>query len=180
VSPISHPGMKGGNYLASGIEHTESGAPTATGSIHAKMNEKRMRKLMPLKSRKDLFVHKGSASAPLALVSWGSTAGIVLEAFDLATRAGLRVKVLVPRLLFPVAEEVYDGFFRSVQRGLVVEQSHQGQLYRVIRMYAKVPDGLESFAKSGSNPFSPAEIVERLRAQARALLETPQEVNQVG
>ena len=45
VSPISHPGMKGGNYLASGIEHTESGAPTATGSVHAKMNEKRLRKL---------------------------------------------------------------------------------------------------------------------------------------
>ncbi|MDO8793133.1 MAG: 2-oxoacid:acceptor oxidoreductase family protein, partial [Vicinamibacterales bacterium] len=31
VSPISHPGMEGGNYLASGIEHAESGAPTASG-----------------------------------------------------------------------------------------------------------------------------------------------------
>ena len=30
VSPVSHPGMAKGNYLASGIEHTESGAPTAS------------------------------------------------------------------------------------------------------------------------------------------------------
>ena len=39
---------------------------------------------------------------------------------------GLRVKVLVPKLLFPVAEQVYQDFFASVKRGLVVEQSHQG------------------------------------------------------
>jgi 2-oxoglutarate/2-oxoacid ferredoxin oxidoreductase subunit alpha len=180
VSPASHPGMKGGNYLASGIEHTESGAPTASGSIHAKMNEKRLRKLTPLRSRKDLFVSKGPANAPLGLISWGSTCGIALEAYELATKAGLHVKLLVPRLLFPVAEEVYKEFFGSVRRGLVVEQSHQGQLYRVIRMYVNVPEGLESFAKSGSNPFSPGEIVERLRAQARALLEAPLAVNQVG
>jgi 2-oxoglutarate/2-oxoacid ferredoxin oxidoreductase subunit alpha len=178
VSPVSHPGMKGGNYLASGIEHPENGAPTASGSIHAKMNEKRLRKLMPLKSRKDLFVTRGSASAPLALIAWGSTSGLALEAYELAKKAGLRLKLLVPRLLFPVAEEVYREFFQSVERGLVVEQSHQGQLYRVIRMYVNVPDGLESFAKSGSNPFSPMEIVERLRAQARAILEKPHEVNQ--
>jgi 2-oxoglutarate/2-oxoacid ferredoxin oxidoreductase subunit alpha len=178
VSPISHPGMKGGNYLASGIEHTENGAPTASGSIHAKMNDKRLRKLRPLTQRKDLFVTKGQANAPLGLVSWGSTSGIALEAYDLAKAAGLRVKLLIPRLLFPVAEEVYKEFFRALARGLVVEQSHQGQLYRVIRMYVNVPDGVESFSKSGSNPFSPAEIVERLRAQARAILEAPLAVNQ--
>jgi 2-oxoglutarate/2-oxoacid ferredoxin oxidoreductase subunit alpha len=180
VSPISRPGMKGGNYLASGIEHTESGAPTASGSVHATMNEKRLRKLTPLKARKDLFVTKGAANAPFGLISWGSTSGIALEAFELATRAGLRVKLLIPRLMFPVAEEVYTEFFRSVKRGLVVEQSHQGQLHRLIRMYVNVPDGLESFARSGSNPFSPEEIVERLRAQSRAILEKPLEVNQVG
>ena len=42
ISPISHPGMPGGNYLASGIEHNERGAPTASGEIHARMNEKRL------------------------------------------------------------------------------------------------------------------------------------------
>jgi 2-oxoglutarate ferredoxin oxidoreductase subunit alpha len=178
VSPISHPGMPGGNYLASGIEHTESGAPTATGSIHAKMNEKRLRKLTPLKSRADLFVKAGSSSAPLGLIAWGSLSGLALEALELAERAGLQVKVLVPRLLYPVAEAVYRDFFASVKRGLVVEQSHQGQLHRLIRMYVDVPKGLESFARSGSNPISPAEIVERLRKQARAIIEERQPVSQ--
>jgi 2-oxoglutarate ferredoxin oxidoreductase subunit alpha len=180
ISPISHPGMPGGNYLASGIEHTESGAPTATGSVHAKMNEKRLRKLMPLKSRADLFVKAGPAGAPLGLIAWGSLSGLALEALALATEAGLQVKVLVPRLLYPVAEEVYRDFFASVKRGLVVEQSHQGQLHRLIRMYVDVPKGLESFARSGSNPISPAEIVARLRKQARAIVEERQPVSQAG
>jgi 2-oxoglutarate ferredoxin oxidoreductase subunit alpha len=178
ISPISHPGMPGGNYLASGIEHTEAGAPTATGSIHAKMNEKRLRKLTPLKRRRDLFVMEGPANAPLALIAWGSTSGLALEALELARKSGLQVKALIPRLLYPVAEEVYQDFLASVKRGLVVEQSHQGQLYRVIRMYVDVPRGLETFAKSGSNPFSPAEIVDRLRAQARAMIEERQPVSQ--
>ncbi len=137
-----------------------------------------MRKLTPLKSRADLFVKAGPANAPLGLIAWGSLSGLALEALALATEAGLQVKVLVPRLLFPVAEEVYRDFFASVKRGLVVEQSHQGQLHRIIRMYVDVPKGLESFARSGSNPISPAEIVARLRAQARAILEDRQPVSQ--
>lgn len=178
VSPISHPGMPGGNYLASGIEHTESGAPTASGSLHARMNEKRIRKLLPLKSRRDLFVLDGPANAPLGLVAWGSISGLALEAVAMARSAGLDVKVLVPRLLYPVAEEVYQDFFASVRRGLFVEQSHQGQLYRVVRMFVDVPRGVESFARSGSNPISPAEVVERLRALARAMMEEREPVNQ--
>ncbi|MBI2221211.1 MAG: 2-oxoacid:acceptor oxidoreductase subunit alpha [Acidobacteria bacterium] len=163
VSPISEPGMAGGNYLASGIEHTQSGAPTAAGSVHAEMTAKRSRKLDPLKKRKDLFQEYGRAGAPLALVSWGSVAGIAQEALTLAEREGLRVKLLVPRLLYPVAEEIYRAFFKSVQGGLIVEQSYQGQLWRLLRMFVNVPDGVEPFARPSAVPISPEELVTRLK-----------------
>jgi 2-oxoglutarate ferredoxin oxidoreductase subunit alpha len=65
-----------------------------------------------------------------------------------------------------------------VQGGFIVEQSHQGQLYRVSRMFVDLPTGVESFARSGSNPFAPGDIVDRLRAKARAILEEPQTVSQ--
>ena len=64
ISPISHPGMRGGNYLAAGIEHDERGAPTASGEMHARMNDKRLKKLDPLKQRRDLFVIEGDPDAP--------------------------------------------------------------------------------------------------------------------
>ena len=166
VSPISHPGMKGGNYLGAGIEHNAHGDPTASGRLHQQMNEKRIRKFDRLRRRDDLFSIEGDASAPFVLVSWGSTAGVCREALDLATAKGLRVKLLVPRLLFPVNEGLYRRFFSGVKAGLVVEQSHLGQLYRILRMALDVPPGVTSFCRSGANPFAPAEIVRKLQDHA--------------
>jgi 2-oxoglutarate/2-oxoacid ferredoxin oxidoreductase subunit alpha len=169
ISPISKPGMRGGNYLASGIEHNEAGAPTASGAVHSKMNEKRISKLNPLKKRRDLFTFEGDVQAPLAMIAWGSLAGVAREALRMAERDGFRVKLLIPRLLYPVSEEVYADFFASVRQGLVIEQSHQGQLHRLIRMFVDVPRQMESFARSGSNPIDPRDVHLRLCAMARAL-----------
>ncbi|HTT57582.1 MAG TPA: 2-oxoacid:acceptor oxidoreductase subunit alpha [Opitutaceae bacterium] len=168
ISPLSHPGMKGGNYLAAGIEHNELGAPTASGEMHARMNDKRLRKMDPLRRRRDLFVIEGDADAAVGLVSWGSVAGVALEALQLARAEGLKVKLLIPKLLYPVAEEIYADFFRSVRRGLVIEQSHQGQLYRLIRMWVPVPPAFTVLAKSGSNPITPAEALAAIRDLAKS------------
>ena len=167
ISPLSHPGMKGGNYLAAGIEHNELGAPTASGEMHARMNDKRLRKMDPLRQRRDLFVLEGDADAAVGLVSWGSVAGVALEALQLARAEGLQVKLLIPKLLYPVAEEIYAEFFRSVRRGLVIEQSHQGQLHRLIRMWVTVPPEFTALAKSGSNPITPAEALAAIRRLAQ-------------
>jgi 2-oxoglutarate ferredoxin oxidoreductase subunit alpha len=169
ISPISQPGMAGGNYLASGIEHNELGRPTAKGETHALMNEKRFRKFNPLKNRRDLFEVEGDLDAPLGLVSWGSVAGVAEEALRMALAEGLHVKLLVPKLLYPVVEQVYQDFFASVRRGLFIEQSFQGQLYRLVRMYVDVPAQVKPLAKSGSNPIQPTEVLERLRAMVVAM-----------
>ncbi len=169
VSPISHPGLAGGNYLASGIEHNERGAPTARGDVHARMNEKRFRKLLPLQQRRDLFALEGDPAAPLALIAWGSLAGVAREARRLAERDGLRCKLIVPRLLFPVPEGLWREFLASVRCGLVVEQSHQGQFHRLLRTYVDLPAGVKSFARSGSNPFTPDEVQGRVRQLALSL-----------
>jgi 2-oxoglutarate ferredoxin oxidoreductase subunit alpha len=164
ISPISQPGMVGGSYLAAGIEHNELGRPTASGEMHAQMNEKRFHKFNPLKSRTDLFALEGDPDASIALVSWGSVAGVAREALRLARAEGLRVKLLVPTLLYPVSEPVYQEFFGSVVQGLFIEQSFQGQLYRLVRMFVDLPVLVKPFARSDSNPFLPAEVLQRLRA----------------
>ena len=87
----------------------------------------------------------------------------------MAVKQGIQVKLLVPRLLYPVAEAVYQEFFASITRGLVVEQNHQSQLFRLLRMFVDVPRGIETLAKSGSNPITPQEVVDRLRQISLAL-----------
>ncbi len=161
--------MPGGNYLAAGIEHSEHGDPTVNGVVHARMNEKRFKKLDPIMHRKDLFIFEGNPSAPLALLSWGSSAGVCREALARATSEGLDCKLLIPYLVYPVAEAIYAEFFASVTAGVFVELSHQGQLYRILRMFVDVPKGMTTFLRDGANPFQPAEIVARLREAAMGL-----------
>lgn len=169
VSPISHPGLRGGNYLAAGIEHDEAGAPTANGEIHARMNDKRLHKFAPLQQRRDLFFVEGEPDATLGVISWGSVAGIALEALRRVRAEGIEIKLLVPKLLYPIAEDVYRDFFRSLSRCLVIEQSHQGQLHRLIRMWSDVPAEFKSLARSGANPISPDDVVAHIRTMTRPL-----------
>ena len=159
ISPISHPGMLGGTYLASGIEHTENGAPTNSGSVHQRMNQKRTLKFEPLKQRKDLFEISGNNDAPIAMVAWGSVAGVCREALALAKAEGINVKLMVPYLLYPVAESTYLDFFAPVQKGLIIEQSHLAQFHKLLRMHLDLPKGVRSMARSGANPFLPGDIV---------------------
>ena len=168
ISPISHPGMAGGNYLASGIEHNEHGDPTGSGALHKLMNEKRFRKLDPLKQRRDLFAVEGDVDADVAMIAWGSVAGVCHEALAIARAAGVRAKLLVPYLIYPIAEEVYDDFFAGVRVGLVVELSHQGQLYRILRSFVDVPRGVRQMTRNGANPFQPREVADELMKVASA------------
>jgi 2-oxoglutarate ferredoxin oxidoreductase subunit alpha len=57
------------------------------------MNEKRIRKLAPLKSRRDLFMVEGEVDAPIALISWGSVAGVAMEALLMAQAIGIKAKL---------------------------------------------------------------------------------------
>ncbi len=170
VSPISHPGMPGGNYLASGIEHNERGRPH------------RERRGARAHERQAAAQARAAQAAPRPVPGRGRPAGDArgrrpgaasrawrVRRCALARQEGIDVKVLVPKLLYPVAEEIYAEFFRGVASGLVVEQSHQGQLYRVLRMFVDVPRGVVPLARSGSVPILPALIVERLRGLVRAL-----------
>jgi 2-oxoglutarate ferredoxin oxidoreductase subunit alpha len=133
------------------------------------MTEKRFRKLRALHARRDLFERRGRRDAAIGLVAWGSVAGVAHEAYERAEEEGLDVQLLVPRLVYPVLEEVYREFFSRVRAGLVVEQSFQGQLYRILRMFVDVPTGVQPFARPGASPIAVTEIVDRLRAAALAL-----------
>jgi 2-oxoglutarate ferredoxin oxidoreductase subunit alpha len=100
----------------------------------------------------------------------------------IARREGIQLKLLVPRLLYPISEEVYEDFFASVRAGLVIEQSHQGQLFRIIRMFVDVPRGLESLARSGSNPITVHDVLDGVRRMVMAFqrLRVPQEEPTLG
>jgi 2-oxoglutarate ferredoxin oxidoreductase subunit alpha len=115
VSPISEPAARWAVPRLR-IEHTEVGAPTASGVVHARMTEKRFLKLRALHTRRDLFEHQGRRRRRLAHRlgehGRGGARGFA-DAFD----EGLDVQLLVPRLVYPVVERGLREFFSSVRMG---------------------------------------------------------------
>ncbi len=140
ISPISHPGMAGGNYLAAGIEHNELGRPTASGEMHARMNEKRFRKFNPLKNRRDLFVVEGDPDAPIGLVSWGSVAGVAQGSAAAGAGGRLAGETARAQAALSGGRTGLPGFLRVGPAGLV---------HRAILPGAALPAGADVRGFSG-------------------------------
>ena len=75
VSPITYPGIKGGQYLGSGIEHGENGWPKQDVKTHQDMTEKRWKKFDHIKHEFRFERFYGPEDAKLGIIAWGSTNG---------------------------------------------------------------------------------------------------------
>ena len=165
VSPMAIPGMKGGQHYISGLEHNEKGWPTSSGTLHQVMSEKRAKKL-PLIAEESGFVRVyGDEDAKFAVLAWGSSKGAVREAVEAARAKGLKVKAIVPQLIYPVPEKALDAALEGVEKALVVELSHNGQFYRFLRaFYDGLPRETYSYARAGGNPLQVQEVLKAIEA----------------
>ena len=169
--------MPGGNYLGAGIEHNERGAPTASGAMHARDEREALPQARPAAQRRatcssiDGDPRRAARAGQLGQHAPASAA----RRSRCARAEGLRgqaARALRCSTRWPRRSTA--DFFASVRAGLVVEQSHQGQLYRILRMFVDVPARrARRSRRSGANPFQPREVVDRLRAGASAAGDGP-------
>ena len=93
------PGMPGMMYQTNGLEHDETGSPSAMFVVHEKMNAKRYGKLRAIGDRFKLYRRFGDEKPELGILCWGSSAGPVREAMDALRERGQRVAAFVPQML---------------------------------------------------------------------------------
>jgi 2-oxoglutarate ferredoxin oxidoreductase subunit alpha len=151
VSPMSYPGIEGAQYLASGIAHAESGAPTSSPEVNQALNEKRYRKLDRIVERYPLYTYFGQKGASLGLLGWGSTKGVIREAVHLCTRAGIDVVGMIPRILHPLPVEEMEDWFETLSTLVVIEMSYTGQFLKYVQTQAQLPDRVAHYARSGGS-----------------------------
>ncbi|HET8760066.1 MAG TPA: 2-oxoacid:acceptor oxidoreductase subunit alpha [Nitrospiria bacterium] len=132
ISPMSVPGQLGGEYAATGLEHTISAFPSDAPDVHQAMTDKRFHKLLPIEDDRAPVEREGPPAAAVGLVSWGSTQGAVREAVRRFTAIGMPVAALYPKVLWPPPVKALTAFARSVDQVVVVEGNRQGQFARVI------------------------------------------------
>ncbi len=170
VSPMSLPGMKGGQYVAEGLEHLPSGAPEYTPELHTENMEKRARKIrFAAREAETLKMYErfGNAYARVAIVGWGSTIGPVREAVEQAEREGMPVAVLYIKMLYPLPTPLIGEFIRNREVIIVPELNHTGQFARMIQ--AQFWREVVSVRQFGGLPFARRDIYQEIKQVYAAL-----------
>ena len=163
VSPMSWPGMRGGEYQTNGLEHTEDGSPSSMYIVHEKMNAKRYRKLRLVRDKYSTYKRYGSEKADLGVICWGSSKGPVKEAVLNATGRGERVAAFVPQLLYPFPSHEFEEFLKSVREVIVVELSYSAQFYKYLQTFLELPEGHTFvYKRSGGKNLTVAEVEDKI------------------
>ena len=167
ISPRALPGTPGYAHVVATDEHDEDGVlisdeftdPIKRQAIH----EKRMRKMdgvLPLLDPPRLF---GKADAAVTLVGWGSTEGVIREAMQQLTEAGIVANNLQIRWLVPLHVEAITSLLATSRKVVIVENNYSGQFAR----YLRAETGVTAYGhirKYDGEPFMPHHIVEGVTA----------------
>jgi 2-oxoglutarate ferredoxin oxidoreductase subunit alpha len=163
VSPMSWPGMKGGEYQTNGLEHTEDGSPTSMHIVHEQMNAKRYRKLRLVRDKYSTYKRYGAEKADLGVICWGSSKGPVKEAVLRANGRGERVAAFVPQLLYPFPSHEFGEFLKSVHEVIVVELSYSAQFYKYLQTFLELPEGHTFvYKRSGGRNLTVGEVEDKI------------------
>ena len=161
ISPMSIPGMEGAAYVATGIEHGETGAPKYTPDNHELMGKKRFEKIKNVEDDLPESKRIGDEQADIGLIAWGSTQGDVTEAVNRARAEGLKVAALFPKLVYPVPVKAIEKFNKTVKKIMVPEINYQGQFADLIQAATGIP--VIKYNIYGGFPFTPKEIHNKIK-----------------
>jgi 2-oxoglutarate ferredoxin oxidoreductase subunit alpha len=164
VSPMTWPGMKGGEYQTNGLEHDEAGKPSSMHIVHERMNAKRYRKLRQVRDKYSFFRTYGPEDADLGILCWGSCKGPVKEAVLRANGRGEKVAAFVPQLLYPFPYHEFRHFLRGIRDIVIFELSYSAQFYKYLRTFLDLPDGhTYLYKRSGGKNLTVGEVEDKIQ-----------------
>jgi 2-oxoglutarate ferredoxin oxidoreductase subunit alpha len=165
VSPMAIPGTHGVVYTADGLEHSEAGIPSSQSRDHRLQLDKRERKLLQFDYGP--YWADVDGDGDVAVVTFGSTTSAVREAMTRVRALGVSARLVALRLLAPAQPTRMAKALAGVQRVIVVEQNHGGQLYRYLRSVYDLPGKTESFRRPGPLPLRPGDLTRAIVDWAR-------------
>lgn len=166
VAPIPIPGIPGTEYVADGLEHDERGWPDTSPAMHQQQADRRMKKLAPLETEEGWIETCGDPDAPVGLIGWGSTGGVIRETVRLAQQRRLRIKGLIPHLLYPPQPILLNRCFTGLDILYIAELTSLGQFHRYLRAWCDLPPRVVPIARAGGMPFRTAEVLSAIEASA--------------
>ena len=160
ISPVAFPGDKGGRHIATGLEHSESGAPRFDEVNRVKMMDKRFDKIANIEKEYGPAEFEGDDQNDIGLIAWGSSIGCVRETVKRLRAKGKKVAALYPKLVWPLPVDQINEFASKCDKIMVPEVNYQGQFAELIRSKTDInPIKYNIYA---GMPFTPAEMCEKV------------------
>lgn len=166
ISPMSVPGQAGGQYVATGLEHNEEGRPRYDAETKKEFTDKRFKKVVAAANDAPEADYFGDQNAELGIITWGSSAGAVREAIELAAQEGLRVAGIAPKLLWPIPVGQIEPFLQGKQEVLVAEVNYNGQFAQMLA--ARLGRPFRHLNCYAGEAFKVGDILQTIRASTRA------------
>lgn len=123
LSPRGLPGFGDGFVCLDSDEHDESGHITESAEMRVKMMKKRMSRMVLIEEDGFPCVSSGDEKSPNLIIGWGSTQGVLEEAFGLLGRSD--VALIHAGQVYPVPRDLRNRIARS-ERVIVVENNYSG------------------------------------------------------
>jgi 2-oxoglutarate ferredoxin oxidoreductase subunit alpha len=160
VSPRIPLGTKDAIFWNTGDEHTEEGHITEDPDLRIRMMDKRMDKLDLALAEipdEDKAAFYGDPDAEVALVSWGSTKGVILDTIEKLSGEGVKVKFIQLRLMHPFPAALVEKMLAGAKTVIDIEMNHTSQLASLIRQHTgRQPDNL--IVKYNGRPMTLEEV----------------------
>jgi 2-oxoglutarate ferredoxin oxidoreductase subunit alpha len=158
VSPRVVLGTKDAIFWNTGDEHTEEGHITEDPEMRVQMMDKRMDKLqVALKEipNEDKAIVYGSGD--IAIVSWGSTKGAILDTMEKLAVEGTEIKFIQVRLMSPFPSELIKTMLKGCKVVVDVEMNYTGQLGSLVRQHTGIEADYQ-IVKYNGRPMSLDEV----------------------
>jgi 2-oxoglutarate ferredoxin oxidoreductase subunit alpha len=157
ISPRARPGHPNAVYATASDEHDEFGRITEEMHNRREMMQKRMQKQDTSRQEIDPPLRYGPDEAPIILVGWGSTYGVLRETVD---RLDGQARQVHFRDLWPfpaeAAKEALEG-----GKVVVVENNYAGQFRRLLQSETCLQVD-HTVLRYDGRPFSPQDVIAEL------------------
>ncbi len=166
ISPRALPGQGKALVVTDSDEHDEAGHMIEDAATRKAQVEKRLRKLTGLRreiARPGLHT---SRNANTTLIGWGSTYGAIREAAAMLRKDGLPVSTLHLSEIWPFPAAAVTAALKKTKQNIVVEGNATAQLAGLIRRETGIQIDA-TILKYDGRPFSPEEIVNRMRKEVK-------------
>ncbi|PWB38367.1 MAG: 2-oxoacid:acceptor oxidoreductase subunit alpha [Parcubacteria group bacterium] len=133
ISPRTVPGMSQGLFIANSDEHDEYGFSSESGTNRVAQVDKRQRKLETLAKKIPRPKIYGNLKAKKLIVIWGSTKGVVLDAYnELPEKQQKKIKIMHLQYIWPLAKNFIQEALKKSKDVLLIENNSNAQLGQLI------------------------------------------------